>query len=182
MTGGEAVQVLRAGGCRAVIVICSAHCNSNPAAACGSSAPGGAGGGDACKRFRAAGADLCWTKPFPPAAQMFADLARLCAERNQRGSASGGVSSGGSGGGGAGRGRSRGSERELARQIELLRKRIEKAALSLSQCGDRGDCDCSEVGDFGESFVGGGGGMVDDGEEGGSPPLSDYCSSGASEQ
>jgi CheY-like chemotaxis protein len=63
LKGSEVIRKLRQEGCKSVIVSCSASCNES------NSGPTG--------EFRSAGADICWTKPYPSSKQMYLDLARL---------------------------------------------------------------------------------------------------------
>jgi len=63
LKGSEVIRKLRQEGCKSVIVSCSTSCsesNGGPTAA-----------------FFNAGADICWTKPFPSPGQMYIDLGRF---------------------------------------------------------------------------------------------------------
>jgi CheY-like chemotaxis protein len=59
LKGTEVIRQLREEGCKSVIVSCSVSCNAQTNSG-----------------FTDAGADICWTKPFPSPLQMYHDLAQ----------------------------------------------------------------------------------------------------------
>jgi CheY-like chemotaxis protein len=66
LKGSEVIRKLRQEGCESVIVSCSVSCSESNGA-------GESNTGD----FLSAGADICWTKPFPSPDQMYLDLGRF---------------------------------------------------------------------------------------------------------
>jgi CheY-like chemotaxis protein len=60
LKGSQVIRQLREAGCKAVIISCSVCCTAEDN-----------------KSYKAAGADICWSKPYPTSLRMFKDLAML---------------------------------------------------------------------------------------------------------
>jgi CheY-like chemotaxis protein len=61
LKGSEVIRQLRQEGCKSVIVSCSVSCNDDTN----------------YSAFKSAGADICWTKPYPSPMQMYHDLGQF---------------------------------------------------------------------------------------------------------